>query len=34
MQDDLKLRLKVEIMEIEERKNKHINDLLRQHYED
>lgn len=31
--EDLELRLKVEIHEIEERKNQHINDLMKNHEE-
>lgn len=31
LREDLELRLKVEIHEIEERKNQHINDLMREH---
>jgi len=31
LKDDLELRLKVEIHEIEERKNLHINELMRDH---
>lgn len=33
LEDELKLRLKVEIHEIEERKNQHINDLMKNHEE-
>jgi len=31
LKDELELKLKVEIHEIEERKNQHINDLMRNH---
>ena len=31
LREDLELRLKVEIHEIEERKDQHINDLMREH---
>jgi growth arrest-specific protein 8 len=31
LEDDLELRRKVDIHEIEERKNQHINDLMRNH---
>jgi len=33
LNDELDLRMKVEIHEIEERKNQHINDLLKNHEE-
>lgn len=33
LKEELELRLKVEIHEIEERKNQHINDLMRNHEE-
>jgi len=34
IKQDLELRLKIEIHEIEERQNAHINALLRQHHDD
>jgi len=33
LKDELELRMKVEIHEIEERKNQHINDLMKNHEE-
>ena len=33
LREELQLRMKVEIHEIEERKNQHINDLMRNHQE-
>lgn len=33
LREELELRMKVEVHEIEERKNQHINDLMRNHQE-
>jgi growth arrest-specific protein 8 len=33
LREELELRMKVEVHEIEERKNQHINDLMRNHLE-
>ena len=33
LKEDLELRMKVEIHEIEERKNRHINELMKNHQE-